>query len=94
MKKLSFCSAIVISIFAAVSCQDQRKAKNYNDKTLADDEAIKRLTNIAQRAEQDFTPNANFDKVIEEERNNSWKYGGRTVFGKAKPPTQQQLKLF
>jgi hypothetical protein len=57
-------------------------------------EAIKRLTQIAQRAEQDFIPNANFDKVIEEERNNSWKYGGRTVFGKAQPPKQQQLKLF
>lgn len=57
-------------------------------------EAIRRLTNVAQRAEQDFTPNANFDKVIEEERNNSWRYGGRTVFGKAKPPVQQQLKLF
>jgi hypothetical protein len=28
-------------------------------------EAIKRLTQIAQRAEQDFIPNANFDKVIE-----------------------------
>jgi hypothetical protein len=57
-------------------------------------EAIKRLTQIAQRAENDFIPNANFDKVIEEERNNSWKYGGRTVFGKAKPPVQQQLRLF
>lgn len=57
-------------------------------------EAIKRLTNIAQQAEKDFIPNANFDKVIEEERNNSWKYGGRTVMGKAKPPVQQQLKLF
>lgn len=54
---------------------------------------IKRLTNIAQQAEKDFIPNANFDKIIEEERNNSWKYGGRTVFGKAQPP-QQQLKLF
>ncbi|RZA02539.1 MAG: DUF763 domain-containing protein [Sphingobacteriaceae bacterium] len=57
-------------------------------------EAIKRLTNIAQQAEKDFIPNANFDKVIKEERNNSWKYGGRTVFGKAQPPKQQQLKLF
>jgi len=57
-------------------------------------EAIKRLTAIIQQAEQDFIPNANFDKVIEQERNNSWKYGGRTVFGKAKPPVQQQLKLF
>ncbi|WPV02550.1 DUF763 domain-containing protein [Mucilaginibacter sp. cycad4] len=57
-------------------------------------EAIKRLSQIAERAEKDFTPNANFDKVIEKERNDSWKYGGRTVFGKAQPPVQQQLKLF
>jgi len=57
-------------------------------------EAIKRLSQIAERAEKDFTPNANFDKVIEKERNDSWKYGGRTVFGKAKPPVEQQLKLF
>ncbi len=57
-------------------------------------EAIKRLTQVAQRAEKDFIPNANFDKVVEQERENSWKYGGRTVFGKAKPPVQQQLKLF
>jgi hypothetical protein len=57
-------------------------------------EAIKRLSKIAENAEKDFTPNANFDKVIEEERNNSWKYGGRTVMGKAKPPVEQQLKLF
>jgi hypothetical protein len=57
-------------------------------------EAIKRLTQVAQRAEEDFIPNANFEKVIQQERDNSWKYGGRTVFGKAKPPMQQQLKLF
>ncbi|WP_413668556.1 DUF763 domain-containing protein [Mucilaginibacter sp. Mucisp86] len=61
-----------------------------NDKN----EAIKRLSQIAQNAEKDFTPNANFDKVIERERNDSWKYGGRTVFGRAKPPGEQQLKLF
>ncbi|MCO5946972.1 DUF763 domain-containing protein [Mucilaginibacter flavidus] len=57
-------------------------------------EAIRRLTQVAQRAEENFTPNANFDKVIEQEKHNSWKYGGRTVFGKAQPPKQQQLKLF
>jgi hypothetical protein len=57
-------------------------------------EAIKRLHGIAKRAEQDFTPNANFDAVIEKERNDSWRYGGRTVFGHAKPPKDQQLKLF
>ncbi|SDD44575.1 hypothetical protein SAMN05216464_101753 [Mucilaginibacter pineti] len=57
-------------------------------------EAIKRLHKIAENAEKDFTPNANFDQVIAKEREDSWKYGGRTVMGKAKPPTQQQLKLF
>ena len=57
-------------------------------------EAIKRLTNIAQAAEKDFTPNANFEQVIEQERNDSWKYGGRTVTGWAKPKVEQQLKLF
>ena len=57
-------------------------------------EAIKRLTQITQQAEKDFKPNANFEKVIENERNESWKYGGRTVLGKAKQPVQHQLKLF
>lgn len=67
------------------------KARLGNNET---NEAIRRLTNIAQAAEKDFTPNADFDKVIEKERNDSWKYGGRTVMGKAKPPVQQQLSLF
>jgi uncharacterized protein len=57
-------------------------------------EAIKRLTNIAQAAEKDFIPNANFDKGIEQERADSWKYGGRTVKGWAKSPKDGQLKLF
>jgi hypothetical protein len=57
-------------------------------------DAIKKLTQIAQNAEKDFIPNADFDKVIEKERNDSWKYGGRTVFGKAKPPVDKQLRLF
>ncbi len=68
----------------------QKAKMGNNDKN----EAIKRLSQIAERAEKDFTPNANFDKVVEKERNDSWKYGGRTVFGKAKPPVEQQLKLF
>lgn len=57
-------------------------------------EAIKKLSQIAQNAEQGFTPNANFDEVIKNERDNSWKHGGRTVMGRAKPPVEQQLKLF
>jgi hypothetical protein len=56
-------------------------------------EAIKKLSEIARKAETDFTPNANFDQVIQKERNDSWRYGGRTVFGRSKPPSGQ-LKLF
>ncbi|WP_421939758.1 DUF763 domain-containing protein [Pedobacter sp.] len=57
-------------------------------------EAIKSLHDIAKNAEQNFIPNMDFDKVIARERVNSWKYGGRTVFGKEKAPENQQLKLF
>ncbi len=50
-------------------------------------EAIKNLTLIAQQMEKGFEPNAaDFDKVIQKERDESYKYGGRTVFGKAKKP--------
>ena len=57
-------------------------------------QAIKSLHQIARNAEKDFVPNMDFEKVIQKERAESWKYGGRTVMGKAKPPIQQQLKLF
>ncbi len=57
-------------------------------------QAIKSLHQITKRAENNFIPNMDFDKVIEKERSESWKYGGRTIFGKAKPPKNQQLKLF
>ncbi|CAL1518307.1 DUF763 domain-containing protein [Chitinophaga sp. MM2321] len=58
-------------------------------------DAIKKLSRLAMQIEKDFEPNANFDKVIEQERRNSWQYGGRTVFGKAtKPKGGEQLELF
>jgi hypothetical protein len=68
------------------------KAKLGNtDKT----QAIKNLTLAAQAIEKNFMPNANFYKVIEKEKRDSYKYGGRTVFGKAKPPKDEgQLDLF
>ncbi|MEO8887623.1 MAG: DUF4142 domain-containing protein [Mucilaginibacter sp.] len=40
MKKVFFYLAAVAIMSTAYSCQDARKGKNYNDKTLADDEAI------------------------------------------------------
>jgi len=61
-------------------------------------QAIKKLNELAQKAEKDFIPNNNFDQLIEKERNESWKYGGMTVFGKAEPPKKRskgvQLRLF
>jgi hypothetical protein len=62
-------------------------------------QAIKKLTGLAQRSEEQFVPNDNFDQLIEKERNESWRYGGMTVMGKAKPPAKRsskgvQLRLF
>jgi hypothetical protein len=66
-------------------------------------EAIRQLSVMAQRSEKDFSPSGRLEDWIEEERRDSWKYNGRTVFGKALPPgelppTEQakskQLRLF
>jgi hypothetical protein len=61
-------------------------------------QAIKQLHQLAERAEAHFVANNNFDQLIEKERAESWQYGGRTVFGKAKPPKRKakgvQLRLF
>lgn len=61
-------------------------------------DAIRKLSEISYNAEKDFTPNSNFDALIQKERDESYKYGGRTVFGEAKPPgnkgNNNQLKLF
>jgi hypothetical protein len=57
--------------------------------------AIKTLTVLAQQLEQNFEPDASsFDRVIERERRDAHLYGGRTVFGKSKPPKGGQLDLF
>ena len=67
------------------------------DKTLA----IKKLHEIAARAEKDFIADnseENYQRLIKKERDESWKYGGKTVRGNAKPPGRVnkdvQLKLF
>nr|WP_199001704.1 DUF763 domain-containing protein [Flavobacterium sp. ASV13] len=63
-------------------------------------EAIRKLSEISKKAEENFTPNANFDALIQRERDESYKYGGKTVFGDAKPPKAKpanpnnQLELF
>jgi hypothetical protein len=61
-------------------------------------QAIKKLHEIAQRAEKDFISQDNLQELIEKEREDSWKYGGKTVFGDAKPSKKVskgvQLRLF
>ena len=74
------------------------KAKIGNtDKAIA----IKKLHEIAAKAENDFiadNSNENYERLIQKEHDESWRYGGKTVFGDAKPPRSLhkgvQLKLF
>lgn len=71
----------------------QRAKIGQNDKA----EAIKKIHEIAARAEKDFIPTDNLQQLIEKEVSESWKYGGKTVFGDAKPPKRSkgvQLRLF
>ena len=63
-------------------------------------QAFKKLHEINVKLEENFTPDFDIQEVIEEERNNSWRFGGKTVFGDAKPPGNRkpddgiQLSLF
>jgi hypothetical protein len=70
----------------------QKARLGENDKS----EALKNLSKAAARLEKDFIPNNRFEDVIQQERNNAWKYEGRTVKGKARKPGSQngQLELF
>jgi uncharacterized protein len=71
----------------------QRAKIGQNEKA----EAIKKIHQIAARAEKDFIPTDNLKQLIQQEVEDSWKYGGKTVFGDAKPPKRPkgvQLRLF
>lgn len=59
-------------------------------------EALKKLHLSAKHIEKNFVTNNRFDELIDEERNNSWKYGGRAVYGRAAKPEDKvtQLNLF
>ncbi len=49
-------------------------------------DALQKLGELARKAEQDFIPAGGLEEYIAKERADSWKYGGRTVMGKAMPP--------
>ena len=60
-------------------------------------DAIRKLSMLSEQVEKDFIPNARLEELIQEERDNSWQYGGLTVMGKAEPPKKKggsQLSLF
>lgn len=46
--------------------------------------AIQKLTQIAQKAEENFIPNDNFEALLQKEKDDAWKYGGRTINGFSK----------
>lgn len=54
-------------------------------------EASLNLSLIAQMLEESFIPVGSLDKVIQHEREESYKYDGRTVFGKAKKRVQGRV---
>ncbi|HEV7333378.1 MAG TPA: DUF763 domain-containing protein [Flavisolibacter sp.] len=60
-------------------------------------QAIQKLHELAAKHEKDFIPTDNLQKLIEKEMEESWQYGGKTIFGDAKPPKRSkgvQLRLF
>ena len=56
-------------------------------------DALKKLHHTSQNLEKDFQPTGNLEGLIAKERRDSYKYGGKTVFGDSKPPNGQ-LDLF
>lgn len=56
-------------------------------------EALKNLSTISQEMEKKYTPGDYFDKWVEHERNTSYKYGGKTVKGDAKPKGKEGTQL-
>ncbi|MCC8153344.1 MAG: DUF763 domain-containing protein [Tannerellaceae bacterium] len=59
-------------------------------------EALKNLSRISMEVERGYTPRPFFDEWVQKEREDSWKYGGKTVFGDAMKPAQgpQQLSIW
>ncbi len=86
---------IVYDETIAVLTKSVENAKIGNEDKL---KALNKLTQIAQKVEKDFVPSkhpeADFERLVEKENHDSWKYGGRTIKGFKKPEKGDQLKLF
>lgn len=60
------------------------------DKEKSD--ALKNLSKISLEIEKGYTPSKYFDDWVQHERDTSYKYGGKTVFGDAKKPVKKEDK--
>jgi hypothetical protein len=60
------------------------------DKDKSD--ALKSLSKMAQELERNYSPNNYFDDWVQHERDTSYLYGGKTVFGDAKKPAGKASK--
>ena len=56
--------------------------------------ALKSLNSAAVQMEKSFEPSGKLEDVIAHEWSNSWRYGGKTVAGDVRPPSNTQLALF
>jgi Uncharacterized conserved protein len=61
-------------------------------------DALRNLSKISLEIEKGYTPRNFFNEVVQHERDTSYKYGGKTVFGDAKKPDKptgnKQLSLW
>ncbi len=56
--------------------------------------ALGKLSALAREAEASHDPEHTVEELLEKEKRDAWKYGGRTVKGKSQPPESGQLGLF
>lgn len=49
-------------------------------------EALKQLSRVSVLLERGYEPGDYFDKYVEQERRNAWRWGGKTVYGDAESP--------
>ena len=56
--------------------------------------AIQKLSSLAEKVEKNFTPQQSVEELLEKERKDAWKHGGRTMKGFEKGPRGGQLSIF
>ena len=56
--------------------------------------AFKKLSGLAKQTEKLLTAPQDLPTLLEKEKRNAWKHGGRTMKGYVPPPDEGQLNLF